>query len=496
MPPVPRAKTVGLAVAALVFFLAFHAWLAFSYRPATSDTPLYAEYAFLTSDPGSGKESPYDRFERRRREHAALYGRLPPRPDQVTVEYPPLALELLRAPLPLVPKVAASTPRLGKRATEDWIRGFRLLYFLGHALVMVSAIWWLGRRGFGWVWGLVLGTVGGIMLSYVLYDRLDLWLGLVLLGALSALVTGHRNVALALLAVAVNLKLVPVLLVPLFMLGALPASVAAADLAGRRTLRVLALPCAVFVTCCVALFLPFRLLWGPRVWDFLAFHGQRGFQVESTWSSLLFVAARLGYPAEVTYKFGADCVVGPGTTVLAKASAFVTLAVVVLTYWFAWRSLRRWQTEREVASPPAGTLAEWSPQFFVWGSFAVLAAAMASSKVFSPQYLCWFLPGFLLAKRPKDAPAATPFLVFLLACGLTTLVFPHLWPEVIRPAVVKGRLVGLLPTARATLVMLTRNLAWIGFCALAIAQLRSAWPQAEAVPISRQSRARKRRRRR
>ena len=493
---VPNAKTVSAPIAALIFFLATHAWIAFVYRPSPSDTGLYALYAFLVDSAHRVGRSPYDYYEASVR-HASQAGDRPaPRTDQVTIEYPPLALALMTAPLPFVAKNPAVVRGLGKDDVTDWTRGFRLLYFFAHAIAVAAGAWWLGRKRIGSSWGVVAGALGGIVMAYVLYDRLDLWLGLVLLGAVSALVTGHRYLSHTLLAVAVSLKLVPIFLLPLFLLGVLPNSLFSEPLAIRRALRSWLLAGAVFVASSLALFLPFRLMWGPRVLDFLGYHSQRGLQIESLWSSLLLVAAPFGYPAHVAHVFGANDVTGPGTAVLANASLFVVLAAEGLTYRSIWRALTRRDDETSADSAAEGTLAQREPQFFVWGALAVLAVAMAGSKVFSPQYLCWFLPCLVLVDRPKGRLAAAALTTFLLACVLTTIVYPGLWEEVVRGVMVKREFVMLLPTMRVTLVMLARNLVWVAFCLLALAQLRAPIPipVAEAIVGAPQPRRRKRRR--
>jgi hypothetical protein len=123
---------------------------------------------------------------------------------------------------------------------------------------------------------------------------------------------------------------------------------------------------------------------------------------------------------------------------------------------------------------------------------------MATSKVFSPQYLCWFLPVLLLVEPPRRVREAVPSAVFLVVCGLTTLVYPVMWTEVFRAIIEQGRIVIFLPTLRATLLMLTRNMIWLSFCIIALVQLRSAKAVVEALPApsvpgSRRSRRRKRR---
>jgi hypothetical protein len=325
-------------IVVLLFFLVAHAWIAFGFKPDMSDTRLYSIYAFVTSNARLAGQSPYDYYEGLKRHIGKGYKGSALQPDEVTIEYPPLALKILHAPLLFVAKNTSGMRGMGKDDIADWQRGYRILYFLAHGAALTGLAWWLWRRKLGSSWGIAVGTVAGIVMAYVLYDRLDLWLGLVILGALSALITGHRYVALILLAVAVNLKLVPIFLLPLFVLGVLPGSAFSDGLLSRRMMRMGLQAGLVFVAAGLAMFLPFRLMWGPRVWDFLAYHSQRGFQLESTWSSILLVAARLGYPAQVTHIFGAEEVVGPGVAILAKVSVLVVLAVVGMAYWLIWRS--------------------------------------------------------------------------------------------------------------------------------------------------------------
>jgi hypothetical protein len=296
---------------------------------------------------------------------------------------------------------------------------------------------------------------------------------------------------MTLLAVAVSLKLVPIFLLPLFLLGVLPGTTFSDVLLSRRTLRIGLLAGLVFAATGLAVFLPFRLMWGPRVWHFLAYHSQRGFQIESTWSSALLVAAQLGYPAQVTHIFGAEEVVDSGVAILAKLSILVVLAVVGMAYWLIWGALRNRRVED---SASGGTLAQQNPQIFVWGAFAMLALAMAGSKVFSPQYLCWFLPSLLLVERPRDRSAAVPLVIFLLVCGLTTAVFPGFWDEAVRVSgIAQGKIIILLPTLRVTLIILARNFVWIAFCIFAIIQLRAARPMVEAATVPDTSPIRRRR---
>lgn len=465
--------TTAVALA-LVLFVGSRAVIAFAFEPRVSDTILYAIYAFVTGDAHRLGQSPYDRFEKLVVSADAPGDPSPPRFEEVTIEYPPLAVALMTTPLPFISSAATAARARGDDAgaIAAWKRSFRSLYFVADVASAMALGWWLRRRGLVRPWGLVVSALGGILLAYLLYDRLDLALGFALLGALGALVAGRRYIALALLALAVNLKVVPVLLLPLFVFGGLPASGRDGGIATRQGRRELSLAFVAFAAALVAIVLPFRLRWGPRVWDFLAYHGQRGLQVESTWSSILLVAAHFGYPLRVVNGFGTYGVTGPQTGALATASAAAVLMAVTLTYALLWRACRRWRGETVVAEEnTATTLAARHPQFFVWASFAVLAVAMAGAKVFSPQYLCWFLPTFLLVEPPSKWGGGLAVLLFLSACTLTTLVYPLLWGEVVRPVLAEQGLFAL-PTVRVSLLLLGRNLLWTGFGVVALLNAR------------------------
>jgi hypothetical protein len=62
-------------------------------------------------------------------------------------------------------------------------------------------------------------------------------------------------------------------------------------------------------------------------------------------------------------------------------------------------------------------------------------------------------------------------LLFLSACTLTTLVYPLLWGEVVRPVLAEQGLFAL-PTARVSLLLLGRNLLWTGFGVVALLNAR------------------------
>src|SRR5206468_2207516 len=90
----------------------------------------------------------------------------------------------------------------------------------------------------------------------------------------------HWLVAFAVLAAAVNFKLVPVVLGPVWVIGALPAALGP-DLLRRRALGPVGLRAAALAALVVAIFAPFYVTDGPDTLNFLTYHAGRGLEVGS-----------------------------------------------------------------------------------------------------------------------------------------------------------------------------------------------------------------------
>jgi hypothetical protein len=133
----------------------------------------------------------------------------------------------------------------------------------------------------------------------------------------------------------------------------------------------------------------------------LSYFAHRPVQIESTGSTILWIATRLGYPAHVEYTFGSLNIV---STLGNSVSLFFLLAFVVGYLYTTWL---QWRGKLDIV------------QAFI----ALLLVFIATGKVFSPQYLIWLMP--LLAY----SCALDGF--WLLFWGsislLTTIIYPYLY---------------------------------------------------------------------
>src|SRR5262249_3448147 len=142
-----------------------------------------------------------------------------------------------------------------------------------------------------------------VALWHLLCDRLDLLLALLVVLSLVLLLSRlHYAWSFAVLALAVNFKLVPLVLAPVWVIGSLPAD-REGTLFRPRVLLALATRVALLSGMVIAGFLPFYLLEGDRCLGFLTYHRARGLEIGSIWGSLLLALEALGQPAGVGHSY-------------------------------------------------------------------------------------------------------------------------------------------------------------------------------------------------
>jgi hypothetical protein len=409
------------------------------------------------------------------REQSEAAGRLAGAGDEYrVVEYPPLAIEVLRLPLLLMHRPETDAPR-------DFAAAYTVAYRRGLAVVDVLlflTLAWLVRRLYPHESGprqtrrLLFYVAGTTALWHLLYDRLDLIQALAITLALALLVgRRHHGWSFAALALAINFKLVPLVLAPVWVVGSLPAdrpldvSLRTAGRLAARSLLLAALTLAVL--------LPFYLSSGGDCLGFLRYHGARGLEVESEWSCLPLALQAFGQPVELAYSYGSVNIrsaVTPLLTGLATPTAAVLLLAATVLL------LVRARSDSTEGRPGDGlTLAQAHPTQFAAFTLLFLMLFVATNKVFSPQYLLWLLP--LAALVPMEGRARRLFLTgFLIVCVLSTFLMPFLFlADLLDPAFAAAAPVFRPPSARFVVVLLLRNLLFLGLsAALAVHLARRA----------------------
>jgi len=479
----PSLLVVAAVVTAVVVLT--RVWL-LAVPPTFSDIPTYQHDAALWGAAGEQGVSFYDLHRAFVISTSEAHGHEPPE-GTTLIEYPPLALAFVAAINVGLP--SSADPEDPARL-QDYASRYRFLAFAVDLLILVTLGLLAGRAGarrssapaWPWAaaWRLAVYGAGGIAIYYILYDRLDLFEGALLLASLLALMRGWWAAALVVLAVAIDFKVYPAVLAPLWLVASLPAA-ALADWrgGGRRLARLMAGRVLLLVGTALALLLPFLVVQGPDALQFVAFNAQRGLQLESVGASILMLLQVVGQPLQIVARYGAYEVVGPLSPGLALASIPLTLLAVAVVWWLYVRAVLPLARPaaggpppaREAARPGDGTLvATLAPDALVLAAVAMLLAVMVMAKVLSPQYFLWLLP--LVPLLGGGRRMRTWQVGFVVLLALSTVVFP-----------------GLYSSGPLTLALLLRNGVLLVLTATACARLAGPWSTEprDRAPSSRRS---------
>jgi hypothetical protein len=453
--------------AALVLFLISRLYLLFVFVPDQSDMYLYFQYAW-EDEVARAQGVPLYRFhtEQFDRAQAAAFrrGEGGPMPETRSIEYPPLTLQSI-----VGPKAFLARPDVRAARPEDWpltgdIPGYALAFRATMAMLDAVAfllLLWLVPRLFpresvaAHVERWAAYIAAGHLLGHLIYDRLSLPPGVMMLAGLALLTVPRLPplLGLTLLAAAVNYQLSPLVLVPVFVLASLAMSRLRGGIGGLTAAVIgRGLLAAVLI---VALFAPFYSREGSACLEFLRYQGQRGLQIESVAATLPLLLTFFGHAAVPVGEYGAWHLHSSITPFLAAASPAAVAALALLAalqmLLFARRVPKFPRNERFAVAYGAS---------FAGFAVATLAGTILASKVFSPQYLLWLLP--LVPVVPARRPTLA---LFVAVAGLTSVIFPYAYEQV--AAWIQDPVTGEM-TVRATttigkVLLAARNVLFVVF---------------------------------
>lgn len=202
------------------------------------------------------------------------------------------------------------------------------------------------------------------------------------------------------LALAVGVKLVPVIIAPLLLI----------DLLTRRGWRAAIAHGLGFSAMLAVLLLPGLAISRAGYEAAYTYQMDRGIQMESLYANVLLLLSKLGRVEIVTaHAWGSFEYVSRWTAPLRSVSSFVQIAALALVYAaFAVMQVRNGgdgQGDRRLMTTIA----------------LVLLAFIATGKVFSPQYLIWLMPFIVLLPGRRGRQAIVWFLATLV---VSQLIFP------------------------------------------------------------------------
>ncbi len=247
-------------------------------------------------------------------------------------------------------------------------------------------------------------TLGVLALGPITGQQYDIFPAIMSLLAVHLFWSGKHKTAWALLALGTLTKIYPAALAPVFLLYYLQKHQYQPIRSGMITFAVVSL----------AVLLPFLITDPASLGSLYSYHGHRGIQIESTYSSLLLLGNQWGWVEVGTgFSFGSFNLVGPVADTLAKISVLLLPLSLAAIYWFIYRRMK-------AASNPLHEIASYF--------LLVVAVVIATSKVLSPQYLIWLCPLVpLFSGRFRYALWA----VFIAIGALTYYIFPLHYQELI-----------------------------------------------------------------
>lgn len=414
----------------------------FLYRRA-SDEELY----FVTASAILGLPRDESIVSIQRGAQPERFATLPPADGRFHMPY---AEVLVEYPAPVLPFVVG--PRLVTASFAGYARLFGAIMGLSLLLGCAASIaastrdgWLRSRR---WLVACALLLAQGALAI----QRLDALVAVCLAGALLAAARRWPARLGVAVGAAASLKFLPLLLA---------APLLAADPALRTRRSLARAGAALAATLAVGIGANF-VFSRDALRDVLAFHAERGLQIESSFAVLQGVAARLaGGKAEVVHAFGGMNLGGPLADAVARASGPLMVIAVLAAAALAYRTPEHGADVRDAAGGASARNAAHPGDSERVDALAMalllgIAAMWLTAKVFSPQYLTWAIPIPLALSSPRLRTTAFALVAIM---AVTQLYMRGYYSEVVeQSAIGLGTLAARLAMLIALAVHLARSL--------------------------------------
>jgi hypothetical protein len=231
---------------------------------------------------------------------------------------------------------------------------------------------------------LVVGAMGTLL------SRFDLLPALVTILALAAVLRGRFLSAYLLIAAGTLLKLYPLFLLPVVMLE----HQRRLGWEKKRPAREVVFGAGACIAVVVCGFGAAYLLAGSGALSAFGYARNRPFQVESVPASVLWLLSAAGFPARFNRSYNSFNLVSDAAGAMTVITSLGLLAGCLWVYWSQAR--RGLPVERAF--------------------LAVICVLLATSRVFSPQYMIWVLPLVAVVEEFD--------LLWLAVAVLTTAIWP------------------------------------------------------------------------
>jgi len=452
----------------ILIFIIIRLFFIFGFKTVRSDINVYSYYGFEEQLGKSNNMNLYNFHAFYIDERNKINNSIPE--SGKIIEYPPLAVKWITFPnFFLNYDKTIEIKSAYRQYSENYYYIFKILTFLLELVCFIVLIFLIlkiyGQNNF--VLRGVLFIISGLSLPHVLYDRLDLVLGIFIAISVAFLILNKSYIfSFFILSLGINFKLIPLFLVPLFILSSLPADFYTALFRKEKILKsiiILFERLLILITFILLTAIPFYLVYGEKCYKFFSFHNERGLQLESIYSSLtLFINLFVKIKTEVYHAFGGYNLKSDISTILVSMStplvvtAFVCL--IILTIFIFMKRSEDLQTNKTDDSQQ--NIAGKNPEIFILLSFLFISIPMLLSKVFSPQYLLWLTPFVMIFPFRNKVMIVLPWFLILINV-VTTIIFPYTYFT----DIIKG------PTLFGTLLLILRNFMFFIFNILIVIEL-------------------------
>ena len=419
---IPCAVMGGLFIFSRLYLLIF-------FEPLGSDATLYARYAYCYQFAAEKHLSFHDVYRTSGLAKAGKEAAQSPASYALTViAYPPLAVAFMNIPTFMarggksITLIKYSDFSARYQKAYRWLCAILEMVCFIITCFLIIKIYGNERTANGTV---RMGVIGfaGLLMPHILYDRLDIILSVLIVLSLTMLLNRSMWLAFFLFAVSVNYKIIPLFLLPIWVLGSFGGD----DFLNKDTRKTIidlfkigALRCIIMCTMIFGIFAFFLFTEGIGVLDFLSNLFDPRVHIESSWGAFSLLVARLFHTAiQIIPGYGRYSVVTPATPVFSQLSfPVLVLALFALPAILAIRLLS-W-----LSKMIEGKTVFLGQQSIIEASLCTLLMVFSFSKIFSPQYLLILIPFVALA--PYSGKIHIVFsIVFAAVCLLSTIIFPY-----------------------------------------------------------------------
>jgi hypothetical protein len=459
-----------IALILTVIFIITRLYIAFGFNSQSSDILIYANYAYESLAAKENKKNLYDFHEeiiQYQIDYNKAHNQNYSESDKI-IEYPPLAIKFIELPN-LFYKFNPQIPQ--EQIFNDFIHKYTFRYKLFNLLLEIVCFILIlslllniydNKNNIELSLRILFVTISGVTLLNILYDRLDITLGVLIAVSLFFLLS-RKNYILSyiFLCLAIHFKLVPLLLLPVWIIATLPDNFFQMLFDREKMFQAIVLiikrigVMTGLISVTAALF---WILYGGKCFNFLSFHSERGLQIESIYSSLmLLIDFFYKINIRVTQGFGGfNLDSNIANIILSASTPMVVMSFILLIVFFIFIVIKIKKTKFISKNDSQDkTLAQSAPEIFVVFTILFLSIPLTFSKVFSPQYLLWFIPMMMLFPLNNIYLKISPWL-FIIVCIITTIIFPYKYFSDIA-------VFGSTPTFLGNILLISRNLLFILF---------------------------------